>query len=85
MFVEHYRSRNQFLSPEVREMIVKCHQENRIKSEFSKIFGIPGSTIESIIKKFELCGSVENRSGSGRRQLFLNRDQTKLLRKRDFE
>ena len=40
----------------------------------SRIFGIPRRTIGSVIKKFKESGSVENRSGRGRKRLFTDKD-----------
>ena len=68
------------LSVDIRERIIKSYEENTNISELSRIFGIPRTTIGSVIKKFNQTGSVENRSGRGRKKLFTVRDSTELSR-----
>ena len=68
------------LSSEVREMIVKSYQSNQNMSELSEMLGIPRSTFKSVIGKYKQFGSVENRSGRGKKKLFTDRDVTKLSR-----
>lgn len=68
------------LSTNVKEMIVESYKSNRNVSELSRIFGIPRRTIGSVIKKFNDFGSVENRSGRGRKKLFSDRDVSQLSR-----
>ena len=60
------------ISTGVREMIVKCHREGNNQSESARIFDISRSTIQSIFKKYNEFGSVENRPG-GRRPKHLPR------------
>ena len=68
------------LSVDVREMIINSYRENKNKAELSRIYGIPRTTISSVIKKYQDYGTVENRGGRGRRKLFTDRDMTKLSR-----
>lgn len=68
------------ISGEVRELVVKCHQEGKSQYQVAEIFDIPRATVQSILKKFKQHGSVENRSGRGRKRLFTQRDENKLSR-----
>ena len=68
------------LSVDIRERIIKSYEENKNISELSRIFGIPRTTIGSVIKKFNQTGFVENRSGRGSKKLFTVRDSTALSR-----
>ena len=68
------------LGGEVRQMIVESYRSNKNISELARIFGIPRRTIGSVIKKFQQFGSVENRSGRGRKRLFTDRDTNQLSR-----
>lgn len=68
------------LSREVREMVVKSYESNKNISELSRTLGIPRRTVGSVIKKFQVFGSVENQSGRGRKKLFTARDTTQLSR-----
>ena len=68
------------LSSEVRNLIVRSHQEGKNQCELSRIFNISRSTIKSIIKKYKQHGTVENRSGRGRKCLFRYRDANQLSR-----
>lgn len=68
------------LSSTVQELITESYRNNKNKSQLSKILGIPRTTISSVIKKFEESGSIENRSGRGRRSLFTVRDENELSR-----
>ena len=65
------------LSVDIRERIIKSYEENKNISELSRL---PRTTIGSVIKKFNQTGSVENRSGRGRKKLFTVRDSTELSR-----
>ena len=68
------------LGGEVRQMIVESYRSNKNISELARIFGIPRRTIGSVIKKFQQFGSVENRSGRGRKRLFTDRNTNQLSR-----
>ena len=68
------------LGGDVRQMIIESYRSNKNISELSRIFGIPRRTVGSVIKKFHEFGSVENRSGRGRKRLFSDRDTTQLSR-----
>ena len=68
------------LSSEVRNLIVQCHQEGKNQCELARIFNISRSIIKSIIKKYKQHGTVENRTGRGRKCLFTNRDVNQLSR-----
>ena len=68
------------LSVDIREWIIKSYEENKNISELSRIFGIPKTTIGSVIKKFNQTGSIENRSERGRNKLFPVRNSTELSR-----
>ena len=49
------------LSVDIRERIIKSYEKNKNISELSRIFGIPRTTIGSVIKKFNQTGSVEKK------------------------
>lgn len=68
------------LSTEVKEMIVNSANHTPNKAELARMFGIPRSTIVSILNKFDRLGTVENLPRSGRQLLFTIRDKTKLSR-----
>ena len=68
------------LGGDVRQMIIESYRSNKNISELSRIFGIPRRIVGSVIKKFHEFGSVENRSGRGRKRLFSDRDTTQLSR-----
>lgn len=67
-------------STELRELIIKCHQEGNSQYKIAEIFRIPRATVQSILKKFKQHGVTENMSGRGRKCLFTKRDENKLSR-----
>ena len=68
------------ISGEIRDLVVKKHQEGLSQYQLAEIFNIPRPKIQSILKKFKQHGSTENRKGRGRKCLFTKRDETKLSR-----
>lgn len=68
------------LSNDVKELVVKSFKDGVKKAELARRFGIPRTTICSIIKKFTLSGTVENKPRSGRKKKFGARCETALSR-----
>lgn len=64
----------------VRKKVIEAYQTEKNKAELGRLLGIPRTTINSIIKKFEVHGSVENRHRSGRKPKFTVRDEVQLSR-----
>ena len=62
----------------VRMKVIEAYKTE--KAEIGRLLGIPRTTIVSIIKKFEVHGSVENRHRSGRKPKFSVRDEVQLSR-----
>ena len=77
---KHMGKRRSELSSDLRELIIESYRNIKNKSKLSKILGISSTTIVSVIKKFEESGSLEKRSGRGRRRLFTFRNESKLSR-----
>ena len=64
----------------VRKKVNEAYHIEKNKAELGRLLGIPRTTINSIIKKFEVHGSVENRHRSGRKPKFNVRDEVQLSR-----
>ena len=64
----------------VRKKVIEAYQTEKNKADLGRLLGIPRTTINSIIKKFEVHGSVENRHRSGRKPKFTVRDEVQLSR-----
>lgn len=64
----------------VRMKVIEAYKTEKNKAEIGRLLGIPRTTIVSIIKKFEVHGSVENRHRSGRKPKFSVRDEVQLSR-----
>lgn len=60
--------------------VIEAYKTEKNKAEIGRLLGIPRTTIVSIIKKFEVHGSVENRHRSGRKPKFSVRDEVQLSR-----
>ena len=68
------------LSSDVKNQLVKSYQLNKNISKLASIYGIPRTTVCSVLKKYKQTGSVENKPGRGRKALFTQRDNSKLSR-----
>ena len=64
----------------VKQLIVKSFQDGVKKAELARRFGIPRTTITSIIQKFTLRGHVENKPRSGRKKKITGRSDNALSR-----
>lgn len=64
----------------VRMKVVEAYKTEKNKAKIGRLFGISRTTIGSIIKKFEVHGSMENRHRSGRKPKFTVRDEVQLSR-----
>lgn len=64
----------------VRMKVIEEYKTEKNKAEMWRLFGMPKTTIVSIIKKIEAHGSVENSHRSGRKLKFSMRDKVHLSR-----
>ena len=53
------------MSNDMRELIIKLHKEKKSLPQIAKIVGKTHSTVQSIVKKFEMTGSVNTLPRSG--------------------
>ena len=54
------------MSNDMRELIIKLHKEKKSLHQIAKIVGKTHSTVQSVVKKFEMTGSVNALPRSGR-------------------
>jgi hypothetical protein len=54
---------------------VKLHRKKERRSYISDLLDIPWSTFDSVAKKYQSTGTVENQPRKGRRKLFTARDE----------
>lgn len=64
----------------VRMKVIEAYKTEKNKAKIGRLLRIPRTTIVSIIKKFEVHGSVENRHQSGRKPKFSVCDEVQLSR-----
>lgn len=69
------------MSNDMRELIIKLHKEKKSLRQIAKIVGKTHSTVQSVVKKFEMTGSVNTLPRSGRPKILNSRDRRNIIRK----
>ena len=64
------------MSNDMRELIIKLYKEKKSLCQIAKIVGKTHSTVQSIVKKFEMTGSVNTLPRSGRPKILNSRDRS---------
>lgn len=68
-------------SIDLREKVIKEHEDGSSYGEISKKFGIPRSTVSSLIKKYKSTGVLVDNPKSGRRPILSATDERNVVRK----
>lgn len=71
------------LSVDLRQKIIDFHKSGNSYGEISKRLSIPRSTVQSVIKKFNVFGSTETLPGRGRKRKLSPRSARKICREVD--
>ncbi|KJZ74903.1 hypothetical protein HIM_05634 [Hirsutella minnesotensis 3608] len=81
------RQRNAEIKPEVRAAIIAAVNAGTKPAEVARQFGLPDSTVRSLIKRFNSTGTLSSKPRSGRPQSLSPREKRSLVRfvRRDFQ
>ena len=69
---------------QIREMVVKLHDNGFGYKKINKLLKIPISTKQKNIKKYKIFNTVENIKGRGRKLILTPRATRNILRKVEF-
>ncbi|CAJ0949462.1 unnamed protein product, partial [Ranitomeya imitator] len=79
------RKKTKELSEDLRNQIVRKHEQSQGYKSISKDLNVPVSTVRSVIKKFKAHGTVANLPRCGRKRKTDKRFQRKIVRMLDKE
>ncbi|CAJ0919674.1 unnamed protein product [Ranitomeya imitator] len=79
------RKKTKELSEDLRNQIVRKHEQSQGYKSISKDLNVPVSTVRSVIKKFKAHGTVANRPRCGRKRKIDKRFKRKIVRMLDKE
>jgi transposase len=68
------------LASEVKNQIIGMHRVKARNVDIAQECGLSASTVQSVISKFKLSGSVERKKPSGRPKILTSRDHRHLIR-----
>ena len=69
------------ISNDMLELIIKLHKGKKTLRQTAKIVGRTHSTVQSVVKKFELTGSVNTSPRSGKPKILNSRGRRSMKRK----
>ncbi|CAJ0924619.1 unnamed protein product [Ranitomeya imitator] len=83
--IEHGEKKTKELSEDLRNLIVRKHEQSQGYKSISKDLNVSVSTVRSVIKKFKAHGTVANLPRCGRKRKIDKRFQRKIVRMLDKE
>lgn len=63
------------MSIDMRELIIKLHQKKKSLAEIAKVIDRPRGTVQSVIKKFKITGSIATAPRNGRPRILSKREE----------
>ena len=65
----------------MRELIIKLHKEKRSLCQIAKIVGKTHSTVQSVVKKLEMTGSINTLPRSAQPKILNSQDRKSIIKK----